>query len=372
MKTNRPIVQVCFSTAWGGLEMSSVKWARYFQQNGYSSIYITSKGAPSAEQARRDGITVFEWDEPRDYLSFGTRRNLRSFIEEHQPAAFFSHLTRDLWHLSPVLKKYPEIQLFNFARMFIRGIKKKDFLHRYIYSRLDKMITLSVIQKNFLLDALPLPNDRYIAIPNAVDVERFQPRPPNPQIRAELGAPQPNQLLVGLIGRLDPMKGHEEFVEATHLICSKHAHVQFVIVGATTAFEGSDYVNKVLKKISDSKLGDRLKVVPHRTDIPEVMNALDVFCMPSYEENFGNVLLEAMSSGTASVGCNSGGVPEIISEGHNGVLVSPKSGQALAGGILRLIEDSNFRKFVAQNGRSTVMDRYPISNVFTQVEALLK
>lgn len=372
MKTKRPMIQICFSPVWGGLEMSSVRWAKYFKDRGYHSILLTSHGARSAEQAKEWGIEVLQWDLPRDYLSLKTRKNLHSLIRDVQPAAFFNHLTRDLWHLSPVLRKYPEIQLFNFSRMFIRGIKKKDFLHRRIYSRVDKMIALTQIQKSFLLEALPVSDERFVVIPNAVDTEKFQARQRSAELRAELGAPDRDQILVGLIGRMDPMKGHAEFVEAAQLIASKHSHVQFVMVGAATIGEGDEYSQKVLQQIENSGMSSRIKLLPNRSDIPKIMNCLDVFCMPSYEEAFGNVLLEAMASEVACVSTNAGGVPEIITEGHNGILVSPRSGRALAGGLLRLIEDAELRQFIAKNGRASVLDRYTIEAVFSQVESLLR
>lgn len=351
--------------------MSSAKWTRQFHNNGYDSWLLTSKGAPAADQCREWGLNVIEIKEPRDYLDFSTRKALRKVIAEKNPQAFFNHLTRDLWHLSPVLKKYPDICLFNFARMFIRGVNKKDFLHKYIYSRLNKMIALSHIQKSLLLKALPIPSERYTVIPNAVDTERFQPRSANPEIRKQLGVKEDTDLLVGLIGRIDELKGHMEFVEAANLIATKHPHVQFVMVGANTAFEGDAFANKVNERIHDLGLDEKITRTDHRKDIPEIMNALDVFCMPSYEENFGNVMLEALASGTASVGTNSGGTPEQLEDGHTGLLVSPRSGPALAGGILRLVEDHELRDFIGKNARASALDRFHLDIVFRQAEELL-
>ncbi|MCB0408186.1 MAG: glycosyltransferase, partial [Bdellovibrionales bacterium] len=176
--------------------MSSVKWTQNFHNHHYNSILLCTKNSPAAKQASLQGLQTIEINQPKDYLSFQTRRDLKKIIELYQPKAFFNHLTRDLWHLSPILKKYPNIQLFNFARMFIRGVKKHDWFHRYIYSRLDTMIALSHIQKSLLLEALPIPDIKYAVIPNAVDTEKFQPRPANKNIRQDLGVTNDNQLLV--------------------------------------------------------------------------------------------------------------------------------------------------------------------------------
>ncbi len=351
--------------------MSSAKWTQQFHNHGYDSWLLTSEGAPAAGQCREWGLNVIEIKEPKNYLDFGTRKDLRKIIRDKSPSAFFNHLTRDLWHLSPVLKKFPDIGLFNFARMFIRGVNKNDFLHKYIYSRLDRMIALSHIQKSLLLKALPIPSEKYVVVPNAVDTERFRPRPPKAEIRRQLGIKEDTDLLVGLIGRIDELKGHMEFVEAVRLITQKCPHTHFVMVGANTAFEGNEFAKKVDTRIKSLGLQKKITRTDHREDIPDIMNALDIFCMPSYEENFGNVMLEALASGTASVGTHSGGTPEMVDEGRTGILVAPKSGPALAEGVLRLLKDHKLREMISHNARSSAVEKFHLETVFQQVKELL-
>ncbi|NQZ01667.1 MAG: glycosyltransferase family 4 protein, partial [Bdellovibrionales bacterium] len=308
------IIQVCLSTAYGGLEMSSVKWTRLFAQAGYSSHLVCIKGSKVAELARSQGLNTVEFDKPANYLSFSARRGLQEVIEKLKPDVFFSHRTKDLWHLSPVLKSHPKIALVSFARMFIRGIKKTDFLHRWIYSRIDKMIALSQIQKSLLLTSLPLEDSKYIVIPNGVDTTKFSPRPESTDIRNSLGLKKQG-LLIGLVGRLDIQKGHREFVEAASIIHKKHPEVHFVMVGGENTGEQNASAKEIKAMIEQFQMNEFITITGHRSDIPDILNSLDVFCMPSYEENFGNVMLEAMASGVACVGTNSGGTPEMISEG---------------------------------------------------------
>ena len=216
--------------------MSSVKWTTLFAQAGDSSHLVCIKGSKVAELARSQGLNTVEFDKPANYLSFSARRGLQEVIEKLKPDVFFSHRTKDLWHLSPVLKSHPKIALVSFARMFIRGIKKTDFLHRWIYSRIDKMIALSQIQKSLLLTSLPLEDSKYIVIPNGVDTTKFSPRPESTDIRNSLGLKKQG-LLIGLVGRLDIQKGHREFVEAASIIHKKHPEVHFVMVGGENTGE---------------------------------------------------------------------------------------------------------------------------------------
>lgn len=364
------IVQVCLSPAFGGLEMSSVKWTRLFSDAGYDSHLICLKGSKVADLSRSQNLNTIEFDQPSNYFSFSARNGFRQVITKLRPQVFFSHRTKDLWHLSPLLKRHPDIRLFSFARMFIRGIRKTDFLHRWIYSRVDKMIALSQIQKSFLLTSLPLEDLKYVVIPNGVDTKKFAPRPQNSSIRQSLGAGK-DHVLIGLVGRLDIQKGHREFVEAARLISKDHPRVRFAMIGGENTGEQNESAKQIKQLIDQLNMNSLIKITGHRSDIPNVLNSIDIFCMPSYEENFGNVMLEAMASGVACVGTNSGGTPEMIAEGHNGVLVRPKDSEALAGGLLDLVEDEGLRQLVANNARSSAVEKFAIEEVFRWVEELV-
>lgn len=351
--------------------MSSVKWARRFHDSDYPSILVTTKGSKVAESARAQRIEVYEINEPRNYLSLSTRKQLKKFFNEKKPSAIFNHLTRDLWHLSPVLKKFPEIKLYNFARMFIRDINKKDLLHKYIYSRLDGMIALSSIQKEFLLDCLPIPEEKYIVIPNAVDTNTFQPRQPNQIIREALGAKSCSHILVGLIGRLDELKGHREFVEAAAAVHSKYPETRFALVGANTAFEGESFAAEMKRRVHQLGLESILTFTDHRTNMPEVYNALDIFCMPSYEENFGNVMLEALACGVPSIGTDSGGTPEMVDHKKSGLLIPPKHVEPLANALESLISSPTLRSQISAEARKKAEDCFAVQKVFKKIESLL-
>lgn len=351
--------------------MSSVKWTRLFGEAGYESAIFCIRGSKLADLAKRQGLKTFEIDKPSNYFSFGARSEFKKIMQTMGPNVVFSHRTKDLWHLSPILKGYPGVSLISFARMFIRGVNKNDWLHRKIYSRVDKMIALSQIQKSLLLSCLPLQDSKYTVVPNGVDIERFYPRKGSDETKESLGWTGPG-LLVGLIGRIDIQKGHREFVEAAAMIHEKHPKVRFVMVGGENSGEKNDSYKTIKSMISEHQLENVITVTGHRKDIPEILNSLDIFCMPSYEENFGNVMLEAMASGSACVGTNSGGTPEMIQEGHSGILVSPKSSEALTGGLLRLIEDDELRKHVADNARRVACEKFDMKEVFRSVERLIQ
>jgi glycosyltransferase involved in cell wall biosynthesis len=139
--------------------------------------------------------------------------------------------------------------------------------------------------------------------------------------------------LIGLVGRLDPIKGHPVFLEAARILAAKRADLVFVCVG-----DGPEPYRRQLHRVgAELGLGERLIWAGHRPygDMPNVYNALDLLCLASRSEGFGNVIAEAMACGVPCVATQVGGVPEIV--GHLGILVPPGDPAALARGVLETL-----------------------------------
>jgi glycosyltransferase involved in cell wall biosynthesis len=97
------------------------------------------------------------------------------------------------------------------------------------------------------------------------------------------------------------------------------------------------------------------------------MSALDIFVLPSHTETFGFVLVEALAMGKAIVATNSGGVPEIITNGITGFLVPPRDVQALADALLRLLKDQRLRSSFSSEARADALKRFDIAQCVDQL-----
>lgn len=369
--TKASVLNICFSRAWGGLEMSSVKMTRLFHQAGYPSLEICPPDC-GIERALKEQDLPHLALANKDYVSLGTTLAIRRLIREREVKAVFLHSMRDIWLVTPALWGMKDVRLYGFARMFFKDVNKKDLGHTLMYSRLTKMIALSEIQKRYLAHCLPVPEDRIVVIPNGVDTERFQPRARRDDVRAQWGA-QPEHLLFGLIGRLDRQKGSMEFVEAAAEILKHHPTTRFVLVGGNTIDgHGTEFDREVQKRLKDLNLAPETVILTDfRKDIPDVMNALDVFVMPSYEENFANVMLEALASGLPCIGTDSGGTPEILNHGQVGMLCEPRSSRSLAQAMEKLIRDPQLRSDLATAARFKAVKEYDMKKVFGRIESLV-
>lgn len=186
------------------------------------------------------------------------------------------------------------------------------------------------------------------------------------RLRAELGfGPQP---LVGLFGRLSEWKGQHVFLEAIAAM----EGVQAVIVGGAL-FGQEAYEARIREQASRLGLDDRVRFLGFRSDVPDLMAAMDAVAHTSIvAEPFGRVVVEAMMCGRPVVATRGGGVTEIIRDGETGLLVPPGEPSALAAALGRVLSDPALAERLAQKGREDVSQRFSLEETCRSVSALLE
>ena len=118
-------------------------------------------------------------------------------------------------------------------------------------------------------------------------------------------------------------------------------------------------------------VSEKVRFLGWRDDIPEIMPVLDIFVLPSLNEGMGRVLVEAMAAGRPIVASKVGGIPDLISQGKNGLLVPPADPKALARGIALLIEDPDTRRQMGDNGR-TMAARFGSNSMVQKIDRLYR
>ncbi|MEW5914177.1 MAG: glycosyltransferase [Thermodesulfobacteriota bacterium] len=180
--------------------------------------------------------------------------------------------------------------------------------------------------------AVGFPAQRLLMIPNAVDSERFRPLPEAGQaLRRELGL-GPQELLVGLVGRLDPMKDHPNFLEAAALVAAQEPRARFLCLGDGP----EDYRRRLASQAEGLGLGQRLIWRPGQREVEQVYSALDVLCSASlYGEGFPNVVAEAMACERVCVVTQVGDAPVVLAD--CGLTAPPGDPPALAQALLQAL-----------------------------------
>jgi len=187
--------------------------------------------------------------------------------------------------------------------------------------------------------------DNISVIHSGVDLSRFQNgKEHRSRKRRELGIPA-NSLAVGFAGWLLPIKGVGYLVDAMAGVVRQHPQSLLVLVGK------GEKERELRKQAESLDLTDRIHFLGWRQDVEEIMSGLDIFVLPSLNEGMGRVLVEAMAMGLPIVASHVGGIPDLVKNQQNGLLVPPADAAALGSAISDLINDRAKRKRMGEAGK---------------------
>ena len=207
---------------------------------------------------------------------------------------------------------------------------------------------------------------KMMVIGNGFDTKKFKSKKNiRHKIRDELGIKN-NHIVVGSIGRYNEYKDHKNFIQSAGKVALKDENALFLLVGQGVSLE-----NKFLSKwIEDTGFPDRFILLGERSDIPSILNAIDIFCLHSISEGFPNVLGEAMSVGLPSVVTDVGDAGLLM--GDAGLLVPPRDSKALSRSVNKLIQQPEKRLLLGTTARKRIKKNFSISIIKNQYDELYK
>jgi glycosyltransferase involved in cell wall biosynthesis len=228
----------------------------------------------------------------------------------------------------------------------------------------DRAIAVSASTADFLVHERHVPSARVSIIYNGAPLDEFgKPDPDRGRaVRAELGLPE-SACVIGSIGRLNAQKGHRYLLEAASIVVARRRDAYFLIVG------DGDLLEPLKAQAAVLGLGDRVVFAGHRSDVPAILDALDVFCISSTYEGTPLALFEAMAAGKAVVSTSVDGCREVLQEGVTALLVPTADAPALAAALLRVVEDPSLRTTLAGEARRAAA-RYDIGESVRRIEAI--
>ena len=238
----------------------------------------------------------------------------------------------------------------------------QPYLSRHFYILLerlcarlsDKIVVVSEYDKEKGLSEHIGGRNQYLLIPYGIDHSEFKAE--SYSLRKEFGIPS-SVLLVGMIACFKSQKAPQDFIEAARLITSKSGNVKFIMIG------DGQMRGHVQELISRYQLQDKVILAGWRRDIPQVLCALDIFVLTSLYEGMPIVVLEAMAAAKPVVATNTGGIAEVIKDGEDGFLVTPKAPQEMADRIFTLLTDENLRKRLGENASLSVSENFSVPSM---------
>ncbi len=194
---------------------------------------------------------------------------------------------------------------------------------------------------------LGVPENRCQLVENAIDTTQFTRRTGRDEAKRRLGLPA-EVFTIGAIGRLSEEKGHELLIRAVDDLIRDGYDVALLIAG-----DGNQRQKLEVLRVELGQ-GHRIRLLGFQSDVIPLYEAMDLFALSSLREGLPNVVLEAMALEVPVVATRVAGIPRLIEDGRNGLLVEPGSIDALTAAIVRTINEPALRLRLAREGRTTV------------------
>jgi glycosyltransferase involved in cell wall biosynthesis len=256
-----------------------------------------------------------------------------------------------IWHIREIIPKNSDLHFF-FPNIFLFYIIMK-FSSRII--AISNAVAEQFPAKSF--------SKKIKVIPNGIDLRDFTISSPV----LNISKIKPEDWLVTVIGTLQVRKAQADAISAIKIVKEEIPNIKLVFFG-----DGGRKYKALLKKlVSKLDLDDAVLFEGRRKDILQIIKCFKVVVVPSIEEPFGRVTIEAMASGLPVIGTNSGGTKEIILNGITGYLIPPNSPEEIAKKIITLYKNPYLIQKYGENGRKIAFQKYDITKIIKEVEHLI-
>lgn len=330
------IAHVLYSFEVGGLENGVVNLINGLDQQRYSHVILClTRASRLVDRLRRNDVEILELGkEPGN--SWWLPLRLARLLRRLEPDIVH---TRNWGTMDAIvaarLGLLPIVVHGEHGRTMeeVNGDNQRRIWGRKLLAGwVDRFVTVSHELRDWLNQKIGVAEGKITTICNGVDLERFCGGTDKQASRNRCGLKK-DAFLVGTVGRLDPIKDHAALVKAIAELAPRYPHLQLVIVGAGPCY---DELQTLIETLG---LKSVVSLLGEQHDVPELLQALDLFVLPSKFEGISNTLLEAMACGLPVVATAAGGNLELVADGNNGLLVPKQNHAALCGALLRYLED---------------------------------
>jgi glycosyltransferase involved in cell wall biosynthesis len=334
----------------GGPDKTILNSPRFLEKLGYRMlcVYMHAPDDPGFEQlrtkARRWGATIISVPD-RGPLDPGVVPRLARICREHRVKIYHAHDYKSNV-LGVLLKRLVPMRIMTTIHGWVQRTWRTPLyyaLDRWSLPAYEKVICVSQDLYDTCLAAGVKP-ERCQVLDNAIDTDEFRRRQSPGEAKRQIGL-SPDRLLIGAVGRLSGEKGFDLLIRAVHSLVRAGRDIELAIAG-----EGDEQAN-LERLIGELGVAGRVHLLGYQSDMRPVYEAMDVFALSSLREGLPNVMLEAMAMEAPVAATRIAGVPRLVQDGENGLLVEPGSVEELAAALDRLVADNGLRAKLAAAGR---------------------
>jgi glycosyltransferase involved in cell wall biosynthesis len=361
------VINIISDTNIGGAGKCVINFCNNYDTQKFDVAIILPKGSALIEEIKKTPARIIEIDGLKDKsLDFNSLFKLIKILRKEKPDIVHTHAS-SIARLAAKFVKGCKI-IFTRHSVFPISDKIKHGVGRFIYKTAnellaDKIIAVAEAAKDNLTDG-GIDADKIEVILNGVEKVEKISEDRRQEIKKQYGI-NDNEYVIGIMARLDKVKGHEFFIDSAKIILDKKINAKFFILG-TGAEEA------VLKaKVKKLKLEDKIIFPGFIKNVRDFLNIFDVQVNCSYgTEATSLALLEGMSLGVPAVVTNYGGNPGVIIEGENGLLVPIKSPKDTANAIIKILENSKLREHMKQRSIEIFDEKFTVQVYTKNIENL--
>jgi len=374
MTARQSIVLLIRSLQYGGAEKQITVLANGLARSGHTvSLLVFYAGGPLFDRVSSQ-VTVRCLQKRHRWHVIGFLGNFFSVLSEMSPDVLYSFLPEANILACLARLRFPRLRVVWGVRTSDLDLmhygwptRFSDWLERQFSHWPNLIISNSEAGRHYAMSRGFPDTDRFIVIPNGIDTELFRPNAVSREmVRREWGL-LPQETLIGIVGRMDPIKDHSIFLEAAAKLARCRERLRFVSVGTGP----TDYAALLKEKAQRLGLAERLIWVGPRGDMPAVYSALDLLVSSSFTESFSNVLGEAMACGIPCVATDVGDAREIL--GELGAVVPRSDPEALATAMKRMLERAAVEAgSLSARLRQQIVENYSVESLVQRTRAALE
>jgi glycosyltransferase involved in cell wall biosynthesis len=357
----------CSSISWGGLEMNTVRYAQAFQQENFEIQLYGVEGTSFFQSATELGLPIQAIPRNKKYFDFKHARSLAKIFQKDGIEIVHFRDNRDLDFLGWVkFFSSRKIKLVYHQAMQL-GVSKKDIIHTFRFNRIDAWVSTLNYMKKQVLSHTKFPETKLHVIPLGTSIDSTSIHSKEEACKI-LNLPSA-KFLIGVVGRLDEKKGQLEVIQALSLLKESKKDIHVVFVGDKTKNEADAYVQKLQHAIEFNHLQEKVSFLPHQSNMQDLYGAFDLVIVPSWEETFGTVTIEAMASGVPVIGSDTAGTAEILEKDQ--FLFAPKNHYLLSNTWLEIMNNDDMRVDWATQLQHKFQEKYSMQASLSAWKQLL-
>ena len=239
-------------------------------------------------------------------------------------------------------------------------------VERWLARFSDRLIAVGDEDKKDLLAYRIAPTHKIDVIPLGLELDHFiDSRKRRGVLHRELGLDSASRL-IGIVGRIAPIKNHRLFFDAMTHVLAQHANAHVVVAG------DGDLRPEMERYVREIGIADRVSFLGWRHDLPQVYTDLDVVVISSNNEGTPVSAIEAMAAGRPVVATRVGGLPDVISDGETGYLVAPGNVEQLASAVERVLRDGETTDRLRRNARESVKHKFAVERLAADIDLLYR